>query len=102
MRYDGIMSSLTEQDRRLILEISRVFKSSTRIFHIGQLERKKSLANLDVFGGLKRLQSLGIAEQVNERRGIWRIAKGATKFYHSIADEELEKLNPDLSAIYRR
>lgn len=102
MRYDAVKGALTADDRVLIMEISRIFKSNTRVFHIKQLERKKSLQDMDVNLGLKRLQDLGIAEQVNERKGIWRIVKGATKFYHTVADEELKKLNPDLSSIFRR
>lgn len=86
----------------LMLEISRIFKSNTRIFHIKKLEKKKSLEKIDVREGLGRLQSLGIAEQVNDRKGIWRIVKGMTKFYHTVADEELRKLNPNLASIYRR
>jgi len=96
-RFADIEQNLTQDDRGLILEISRIFKSRTRIFNIRRLEIKKSLEGIDIAHGLKRLQGFGIAEQVDERKGLWMIVKGATKFYHDVADEELKKRYPDLT-----
>lgn len=101
---DKIIDALTENQRIVMREISRVEKTNSGFFKLDSLKRKGKIIKkkIDVVSVLRELQSLELVSQNNPSRRLWIVSKKGKMVEHVLEKRFYNVEYPALSNIIRR
>lgn len=97
--FESVISSLTEDEKTVMREISRIGKGKSGTFNEKQLSKRIPIIRkkIDVQRTLALLANKGFATPVKKSKHLWALTHYGKKIEHILEKKFQAELNPDLN-----